>query len=95
MDAFLSNYKVEKLMKKGSSLKICAVASGKADLYPRLAPTCEWDIAAGDAILRAAGGMITTLDGKPFKYRKDDKKFLNPEFLAAPVGFLDTEQVVA
>lgn len=92
MEVFLNDYKVEKLIKRGSSLKICIVAAGKADIYPRFGPTCEWDIAAADAVLRAAGGMITTMDGKVFTYRKDTKKFLNPEFIAAPLGFLDINE---
>ncbi len=49
-------------------MKFCAVASGKADLYPRMGTTMQWDTAAGDAILRAAGGTVVTLDGKPFTY---------------------------
>ncbi len=84
LGAFLKEYKVAKLLKRGSSLKICVVAAGKADLYPRLGPTYEWDIAAGDAVLRSAGGMVTDLAGQPFVYGKTDKKLLNPEFLAAP-----------
>lgn len=87
LDAFLDGHKVEKLIKRGSSLKICAVAAGKADLYPRFGPTCEWDTAAGDAILRAAGGLLTTTDGQPFTYGHAGRKFLNPEFIAAPRDF--------
>ena len=82
MDKFLESYKVAKTVKKGSSLKICTIAAGKADMYPRLGPTCEWDIAAGDAVLRAAGGIITDIEGQPIKYGKADNKFLNPEFIA-------------
>ncbi len=82
LDNFLSEYKVEKLSKRGSSLKICMIAAGKADLYPRFGPTCEWDIAAADAILRSAGGQITTLDKHPMPYKKDLTTLLNPEFIA-------------
>lgn len=82
MDQFLQSYKVSKLIKRGSSLKICVIAAGKADIYPRLGPTCEWDIAAGDAILRSAGGVLTDLQGQPIVYGKQDEKFLNPEFVA-------------
>lgn len=82
LEQFLGGYKVDKLIKRGSSLKICAVAAGKADLYPRFGPTCEWDTAAGHAVLRSAGGNITKLDGSPFLYGKTAEKFLNPEFLA-------------
>lgn len=90
MQKFLENYKVEKLIRYGSSLKICAVAAGKADLYPRLGPTCEWDTAAGDAVLRAAGGCLTDFDGVPLTYGHAVRKFLNPGFIAAPAGFLET-----
>lgn len=82
-DAFLEQFKVEKMLKKASSLKICAIAAGKADLYPRFGPTCAWDIAAGHAILNAAGGLIHTLGGVPLRYGTDDPEFLNPEFVAS------------
>ena len=56
------------LVSAGSSLKFCAVADGEADLYPRMGTTMQWDTAAGDAILRAAGGKVVTLDGAPLPY---------------------------
>jgi 3'(2'), 5'-bisphosphate nucleotidase len=65
----------------GSSLKICLVAEGKADIYPRLGPTSEWDTAAAHAVLNAAGGSITTVDGEPLRYNQKDS-FLNPYFIA-------------
>jgi len=65
----------------GSSLKICLVAEGKADIYPRLGPTSEWDTAAAHAVLNAAGGSITTLDGEPLRYNQKES-FLNPYFIA-------------
>ena len=80
---FLKDRKVARIENYSSSLKFCALAEGSADFYPRLAPTSEWDTAAGDAILRAAGGRVTTLDGRPLAYGKKDKKFLNPEFMAS------------
>jgi 3'(2'), 5'-bisphosphate nucleotidase len=64
----------------GSSLKFCLLAAGEADLYPRFGRTMEWDTAAGDAILRAAGGRVTDLDGRPLSYGKPG--FENPGFLA-------------
>lgn len=64
----------------GSSLKFCLVAEGKADIYPRFGPTMEWDVAAGHAVLLAAGGRVTTLEGQPFLYRKID--FRNTGFIA-------------
>ena len=82
LEEFLKGKKVGALFNRSSSLKFCAIAAGDADVYPRLGPTCEWDTAAGDAVLRAAGGSVTTLDGKPLLYGKTEKKFLNPEFVA-------------
>jgi 3'(2'), 5'-bisphosphate nucleotidase len=79
---FLRGRKVDALINRSSSLKFCAMAAGEADLYPRLGPTCEWDIAAGEAILRAAGGETVTIDGLPMPYGKADRKFLNGEFIA-------------
>jgi 3'(2'), 5'-bisphosphate nucleotidase len=64
----------------GSSLKFCIVAEGKADIYPRLSPTSEWDTAAGHAVLLAAGGRVDGLDGRPLEYGK--KAFLNLGFCA-------------
>ena len=77
---FLANYEVKNTLNLGSSLKICLIAAGEADLYPRLGPTSEWDIAAGHAILTAAGGSLTQIDGSPFLYGKDT--ILNPSFIA-------------
>lgn len=71
---------------RGSSLKFCLLAAGEADIYPRLGRTMEWDTAAGDAVLRAAGGLVTTLDGAPLSYDKrdqgHDEDFANPHFIA-------------
>ncbi len=64
----------------GSSLKFCIVAEGRADIYPRLSPTSEWDTAAGHAVLLAAGGRVDGLDGTPLRYGK--KAFLNRGFCA-------------
>ena len=91
LDAFLEAFKIEKLVKRGSSLKICIIAEGKADMYPRFGPTCEWDTAAGDAVLRAAGGTITDIDGQPLKYGGADPKFLNPEFIACSYKWFEEE----
>jgi len=84
----------------GSSLKFCLVAEGAADFYPRLGPTMEWDTAAGDAVLRAAGGAVVALDGAPLRYGKTGvpgmREFENPYFLAAGdsglLGRLDVTQ---
>lgn len=71
----------------GSSLKFCLIAAGEADVYPRFGPTMEWDTAAGDAVLRAAGGVVTLSDGTPFPYGKRNRPgladFANPPFIAA------------
>lgn len=64
----------------GSSLKICLIAAGEADIYPRFGRTMEWDIAAGHAVLAAAGGSIKTVEGEPFRYGKPN--FENPHFVA-------------
>lgn len=67
----------------GSSLKFCLVAEGAALHYPRFTPTCEWDIAAGHAILSHAGGALIEATGQPMRYGKTDTDFLNPYFAAA------------
>jgi len=64
----------------GSSLKFCVVADGRADIYPRLSPTSEWDTAAGHAVLLAAGGRVDGPDGRPLAYGK--RAFLNRGFVA-------------
>ena len=79
-DAFLANYNVVEFRSIGSSLKFCLVATGEADLYPRIGPTMEWDTAAGHAVLHAAGGRVTGLAGEPFRYGKPG--FRNGNFLA-------------
>jgi 3'(2'), 5'-bisphosphate nucleotidase len=81
LDAFLDGRKVASLKNAGSSLKLCLVASGEADLYPRLGRTMEWDIAAGHAVLSAAGGRVTDLSGQVLRYGKPG--FDNPHFVAS------------
>ena len=81
LDAFLAGRKVASLKNAGSSLKLCLVAAGEADIYPRLGRTMEWDIAAGHAVLAAAGGTVTDLAGKPLGYGKAG--FDNPHFVAS------------
>jgi 3'(2'), 5'-bisphosphate nucleotidase len=80
MDAFLKGRRVAAFRAAGSSLKLCLIARGEADLYPRLGTTMEWDIAAGHAVLVAAGGRVTTIDERDFTYGKPD--FRNPHFVA-------------
>ena len=74
---------VEADVSVGSSLKFCLLARGDAQLYPRFTPTCEWDTAAGQAVLEAAGGAVVTLDGERMRYGKHNVAFLNPYFVAA------------
>ncbi|MEW7866341.1 3'(2'),5'-bisphosphate nucleotidase CysQ [Aeromonas diversa] len=69
------------LVSMGSSLKLCLVAEGRAHLYPRLAPTCEWDTAAAQAVVEGAGGRVTTLEGEPLRYGKAE--ILNPWFVVS------------
>ncbi|MGN6209320.1 3'(2'),5'-bisphosphate nucleotidase CysQ [Asticcacaulis sp.] len=84
--AYLEAYAVADFVAAGSSLKFCLIAEGRADIYPRMGRTMEWDTAAGDAVLRAAGGRVETLDGQPLKYGKrfqdNDGDYANPHFVA-------------
>ena len=77
---YLQTVSVRSTVQQSSARKLGLIAHGKFDLYPRFGPTYEWDIAAGDAILRAAGGSVKTLDGEDLQYGKE--KFLNPFFVA-------------
>lgn len=80
-EEFLTQYAIAEKRPAGSSIKFCAVAQGEADLYPRFGRTMEWDTAAGDAVLSAAGGTIQTVDGGSFLYGKSDVGFANPGFI--------------
>ena len=66
----------------GSSVKFCYLAQGEADIYPRLSPTREWDVAAGCAILAAAGGVVIRPQGGPLSFGRMAEKFLVPGFIA-------------
>ncbi len=83
---FLARHAISKCTNIGSSLKFCLLAEGKADVYPRFTRTMEWDTAAGDAVLRAAGGSTVTMDGQPLAYGKigaaADFDFANPHFVS-------------
>jgi 3'(2'), 5'-bisphosphate nucleotidase len=79
-DALLKSLPIKGNTNAGSSLKFCLVAAGEADIYPRAGHTMEWDTAAGDAVLRAAGGRMTDWDGAPFTYGKTG--FHNGAFIA-------------
>lgn len=79
-DAWLQAHAIDQTVSIGSSLKFCLVAAGEADVYPRFGPTMEWDTAAGDAVLRAAGGVVTHPAGGAFHYGKVD--YRNGAFVA-------------
>lgn len=83
---YLSRIAVGQRESVGSSLKFCLLAEGKADLYPRFGRTMQWDTAAGDAILRAAGGLTVRADGMPLQYgltgTPGEDPFANPDFIA-------------
>jgi 3'(2'), 5'-bisphosphate nucleotidase len=81
LDSVLARIGPHEMQPMGSSLKFCLVAEGRADFYPRLGPTSEWDTAAAQAVLEAAGGAVTTLDGTPLRYN-ERTTLLNPHFLA-------------
>ena len=80
-----NNLTVVDRVQAGSSLKFCLIAEGKADIYPRFGPTNEWDTAAGQGVLEAAGGEVVTTDGRPLGYGKP--KFSNPHFIARSKAF--------
>ncbi|MCF6370060.1 3'(2'),5'-bisphosphate nucleotidase CysQ [Rhizobium halophilum] len=84
---YLQRNGITQVRRLGSSLKFCLVAEGAADLYPRFGRTMEWDTAAGDAVLRAAGGFVKTLEGAALTYGKTARvgqdDFVNPDFIAS------------
>lgn len=82
-EEYLNQYNISEIVAAGSSLKFCLVATGEADIYPRHGRTMEWDTAAGHAVLGAAGGSVTRLDGSPFLYGKVDESFANTFFVAS------------
>lgn len=82
-DDFLKTLRVADFAAAGSSLKFCLLAEGAADIYPRLGRTMEWDTAAGQAVLEAAGGRVTVFGGdEPLAYGKGGRGFDNPHFVA-------------
>ena len=81
-DSFLKGLPVGETRFVGSSLKFCLIAEGQGDVYPRFAPTMEWDTAAGDAVLRAAGGVLLDPSGQPLRYGKVESGLRNGSFIA-------------
>jgi 3'(2'), 5'-bisphosphate nucleotidase len=77
--AFLADFKIASVTNIGSALKFCALAEGKADFYPRLGRTMEWDTAAPQAVLEAAGGSVRTMEGGALRYGKPG--WVNPPFM--------------
>ena len=77
---FISQFQNYELFRAGSSVKFCMIADGSADIYPRLAPTSEWDTAAAQAIVEGAGGTVKDLNGQRLIYQKEN--ILNPFFIA-------------
>jgi len=71
LQSYLEKLEIKESIARGSSLKLCAVADGSADIYPRLGPTWEWDTAAGHAVVEAAGGHVVDLEKKPLRYNKE------------------------
>jgi 3'(2'), 5'-bisphosphate nucleotidase len=81
-DAFLDSLGAIQRLPSGSAIKFCQVAEGAADLYPRFATTCEWDVAAGHALVASAGGIVSTSQGLPLAYGRADQDFRVPSFIA-------------
>jgi 3'(2'), 5'-bisphosphate nucleotidase len=81
-EAWLKSNDIASCIAAGSSLKFCLIAAGEADIYPRFGRTMEWDTAAGQAILCAAGGAVLTSQGAPLRYGKSAQSFANPAFIA-------------
>jgi len=81
-EAFLARLPKVERIESGSAVKFCRLAEGAADLYPRLSPTSEWDVAAGDAVLTAAGGVVTAWGGGPLSYGRNQPDFGIPAFVA-------------
>jgi len=96
LHAYLAALPVAETVRASSSLKLCRLAEGAADIYPRFGRTMAWDIAAGHAILSAAGGGVRTLDGRPLAYGPgrgvDGELFANPDFIAS--GAFDPADLV-
>ncbi len=81
LDGYLAKLGAHEIVSRGSALKFCLLAEGRADVYPRLGPTSEWDTGAGHAVLLAAGGQVINVDGTPLSYNTRES-LLNPYFIA-------------
>ena len=85
LNIYLGGKKVDKIIPMSSAIKICMIAEGLGDLYPRFGRTMEWDTAAAHAILTAAGGSIKDLKGNELTYGRIEDQYYNPEFIACGV----------
>ncbi|MBT3238507.1 MAG: 3'(2'),5'-bisphosphate nucleotidase CysQ [Rhodospirillaceae bacterium] len=90
LEEYIATLNVKTSTSAGSSLKFCQIASGGADIYPRLGRTMEWDTAAGHAVVEAAGGSVCTLDGSPLQYGKEGME--NPDFIVR--GLEETDEIL-
>jgi 3'(2'), 5'-bisphosphate nucleotidase len=81
-EAFLAKLNIAERVGVGSSIKFVAIARGEADVYPRFGPTMEWDTAAGQAVLEAAGGRVVDTNDEPLRYGKTEQSLRNPSFVA-------------
>ncbi len=86
---YLEENNLTEIISIPSSLKLCLIAEGAADIFPKFGTTMEWDIAAGHALIRASGGNINLFDGNEMFYAKDD--FKNPNFIAANKKWIDSQ----
>jgi 3'(2'), 5'-bisphosphate nucleotidase len=82
LDRFIALSRAASVRRLGSSIKFCLLAAGEADIYPRFGPTSAWDTVAGHAILLAAGGLATTMQGRPLDYANLVRSHINPPFIA-------------
>tara|TARA_Y100000996_G_C22546749_1_gene652149 strand:- start:1613 stop:2374 length:762 start_codon:yes stop_codon:yes gene_type:complete len=82
LEKYLDKFTEYELIKKGSSIKFCMIAAGNADIYPRLGKTSEWDVAAGSAIVKYAGGSTKTLDGRELEFNRKES-YLNQHFIVS------------
>ncbi len=94
LDGFLERLGPHELVEVGSSLKFCLLAEGRADVYPRLGPTCEWDTAAGQCVLEQAGGQVVDLQGMPLEYNAR-AGLVNPHFMAFADSQVDWRALTA
>lgn len=94
LQGLVADYPALRLVNVGSSLKFCQMAEGAADLYPRLAPTSQWDTAAAQGVLEGAGGQVLNLQGQPLIYAAQ-ASYLNPSFVALPKQAVWREPLLA